>query len=62
MARVHKGFGVKLGALLTVSPKEYGAALAVQEKKKSEETSLLQRYSQSVSSNPSFKRTPDGAA
>ncbi len=47
---------------LTVSPKEYGAALAVQEKKKSEETSLLQRYSQNVSSNPSFKRTPDGAA
>ena len=30
---------------LTVSPKEYKAALAVQQRKKAEETSLLQRYS-----------------
>lgn len=46
---------------LTVSPKEYKAALATQEKKKSKETSLLQRFSQSMSSNPSFNGTPSGA-
>ncbi len=47
---------------LTVSPKEFEAALAVQENKKSAETSLLQRYSQGVSSNLPLKPTPDGAA
>lgn len=36
---------------LTVNEKEYKAALAVQEKKKAEETSLLQRYSQSIRSS-----------
>ena len=36
---------------LNVSPNEYRAALAIQEKKKSEEVSLLQRYSNAVKSN-----------
>lgn len=35
---------------LTVSPKEYQAALGMQQKKKAEETSLLQRYSKMVGS------------
>lgn len=47
---------------LTVSPNEYKVALEVQQKKKSEETSLLQRYSQTVSSTLSSTQTPDDAA